>query len=161
MPGADLGPIWQHSPLLGVRKLAPKKTFSCEKQICICQKKTLIYIKGSLKGSKEFHFKLFLALVLASGTTRRRLGVSEHPRNPQFQGLKIDLFGYRCPNYFSWSAPECCYGHQDNSDCDIVSEELSITLSKRSMFTSIIIKPITKFIFRFPNIQDFIKNFTL
>ena len=43
--GADLSPIWQQSPLLGARKLAPKKTFSCEKQTCICHKKTLIYIK--------------------------------------------------------------------------------------------------------------------
>ena len=46
--GADLGLIWQWPPLLGVRKLAPKKTFSCEKQTCICYKKTLIYIKVSL-----------------------------------------------------------------------------------------------------------------
>ena len=46
--GADLGPIWQRSPLLGMRKLVPKKTFSCEKQTCICYKKTLIYIKVSL-----------------------------------------------------------------------------------------------------------------
>ena len=46
--GPDLGPIWQRSSLLGARKLAPKKTFSCEKQTCICHKKTLIYIKVSL-----------------------------------------------------------------------------------------------------------------
>ena len=59
-----------------------------------------------LKGLKEFHFKLFLALALASGATRPRLGVSEHPPNPQFQGLKIDLCGYHCPNYFSRSAPD-------------------------------------------------------
>ena len=58
-----------------------------------------------LKGLKEFHFKLFLALALASGATRPRLGVSEHPLNPQFQGLKVDLCGYRGPNYFSRSAP--------------------------------------------------------
>ena len=44
-----------------------------------------------LKGLKEFHFKLFLALALASGGTRHCLGVSEHPPNPQFQGLQIDL----------------------------------------------------------------------
>ena len=62
-----------------------------------------------LKGLKEFHFKLLLALALASGATRPRLGVSEHPPNPQFQGLKIDLCGYRRPNYFSKSAPECLY----------------------------------------------------
>ena len=58
-----------------------------------------------LKGLKGFHFKLFLALALASGATKPRLGVSEHPLNPQFQGLKTDLCGYRCPNYFSRSAP--------------------------------------------------------
>ena len=58
-----------------------------------------------LKGLKEFHFKLFLALALASGATRPRLGVSEHPPDPQFQGLKIDLCGYCCPNCFSRSAP--------------------------------------------------------
>ena len=58
-----------------------------------------------LKGLKEFHFKLFLALALASGATRPCLRVSEHPPNPQFQGLKIDLCGYRRPNYFSRSAP--------------------------------------------------------
>ena len=57
-----------------------------------------------LKSLKEFHFKLFLALVLASGAARPCLGVSEHPPNPQFQGLKIDLCGYRHPNYFSKSA---------------------------------------------------------
>ena len=59
-----------------------------------------------LKGLKEFHFKLFLALVLASGATRPRLGVSEHPPNPQFQRLKIDFCVYRHPNYFSRSAPD-------------------------------------------------------
>ena len=58
-----------------------------------------------LKGLKEFYFKLFLALALASGATRPRLGVSEHPPNPQFQELKIDLCGYRRSNYFSRSAP--------------------------------------------------------
>ena len=31
--------------------------------------------------------------------------VSEHPPNPQLQGLKIDLSGYRRPNYFSRSVP--------------------------------------------------------
>ena len=111
LPGADLGLIWQQSLLLGARKLAPKKTFSCEKQTCICHKKTLIYIKVCqiyLKGLKEFHFKLFLALALTSGASRPRLGVSEHPPNPQFQGLKIDLCDYCCPNYFSRSAPDCC-----------------------------------------------------
>ena len=60
-----------------------------------------------LKGLKEFHFKLFLVLVLASGATRPRLGVSEHPLNPQFQGLKIDVCSYRCSNCFSRSAPAC------------------------------------------------------
>ena len=35
-----------------------------------------------------------------------------------------------------------------------------ITFSKRSMFTFIIIKPITKFGFRFPNLGDFTTNFT-
>ena len=35
-----------------------------------------------------------------------------------------------------------------------------ITFSKRSMFTFIIIKPITKFGFRFPNVGDFATNFT-
>ena len=105
-----------------MRKLAPKKIFSCKKQTCICHKKTLIYIKVSLlhfsgsllcnicqtylKGLKEFYFKLFLALALASGATRPRLGVSEHPLNPQFQGLKMDLCSYYCPNYFSRSAPD-------------------------------------------------------
>ena len=59
-----------------------------------------------LKGLKEFHFKLFLALALASGTTRPLVGVSEHPPNPQFQRLKIDLCGYCHPNYFSRSAPD-------------------------------------------------------
>ena len=58
-----------------------------------------------LKGLKEFHFKLFLALALASGASRPHLEVSEHPLNPQFQGLKIDLCSYHCPNYFSRSAP--------------------------------------------------------
>ena len=48
LAGADLGPIWQRSRLLGARKQAPKKTFFCEKQTCICHKKTLIYIKVSL-----------------------------------------------------------------------------------------------------------------
>ena len=62
-------------------------------------------MKVSLKGLKEFHSELFLALALAFGVTRRRLGVSEHPQNPQFQGLKIDLCGYLHPNYFSRSAP--------------------------------------------------------
>ena len=57
------------------------------------------------KGLKEFQFKLFLALALASGATRPSLVVSEHPPNPQFQGLKIDLCGYRRSNYFSRSAP--------------------------------------------------------
>ena len=57
-----------------------------------------------LKGLKEFHSKLFLALALASGAPRPHLGVSEHTPNPQFQGLKIDLHGYRRPNYFSRSA---------------------------------------------------------
>ena len=103
--GADLRLIWPWSPLLSTRKLAPKKTFSCEKQTCTCRKKTLIYIKVSLKGLKEFHFKLFLAITLASGATRPRLGVSEYTPNPQFQGLKIDLCGYCRPNYFSRSAP--------------------------------------------------------
>ena len=59
-----------------------------------------------LKGLKDFHFKLFLALALASGATRPCLGVSEHPPNPQFQWLKIDLCGYRRSNYFSRSAPD-------------------------------------------------------
>ena len=58
-----------------------------------------------LEGLKEFHFKLFLALALVSEATRPHLGVSEHPPNPQFQGLKIDLCGYCHPNYFSRSAP--------------------------------------------------------
>ena len=62
-----------------------------------------------LKGLKEFHFKLFLALALASGATRPSLGVSEHPPNPQFQGLKIDLCGYHHPNYSSRSAPALDY----------------------------------------------------
>ena len=53
-----------------------------------------------LEGLKEFHFKLFLALALASGATRPHLGVSEHPLNPQFQGLKTDLCGYCRPNIF-------------------------------------------------------------
>ena len=30
---------------------------------------------------------------------------AEHPPNPQFQGLKIDLCSYRRPNYFFRSAP--------------------------------------------------------
>ena len=59
-----------------------------------------------LKGLKELHFKLFLALALASGATKPCLGVSEHPPNPQFQMLKIDLCGYCPPNYFSRSAPD-------------------------------------------------------
>ena len=59
-----------------------------------------------LKGLKEFHFKMFLALTLASGATRPCLGVPEHPLNPQFQGLKIDLCDYRRPNYFPTSAPD-------------------------------------------------------
>ena len=58
------------------------------------------------KGLKEFHVKLFLALVLASRATRPHLGVSEDPLNPQFQGLKINLCGYRHPNYFSRLAPD-------------------------------------------------------
>ena len=58
-----------------------------------------------LKGLKESHFKLFLALALASGATRPRLGVSGHLPKPQFQRLKIDLCGYRRPNYFSRSVP--------------------------------------------------------
>ena len=99
-----------------MRKLASKKAFSCEKQTCICHKKTLIFIKVSLlqfsgslsciKGLKEFHFKLFLALALASGATRPHLGVSEHPPNLQLQGLKIHLCSYCRPNYFSRSAPD-------------------------------------------------------
>ena len=67
----------------------------------------------TLKGLKEFHFKLFLALALASGATRPRLGVSEHPPNPQFQGLKIDLCGYHHPNDFSRSAPPVMFHSQD------------------------------------------------
>ena len=59
-----------------------------------------------LKGLKEFHFKLLLALALAPGATRPCFGVSEHPPNPQFQALKIDLCDYHRPNYFSRSAPE-------------------------------------------------------
>ena len=58
------------------------------------------------KWSKNLIFLSFLALALASGATRPRLGVSEHPPNPQFQGLKIDSCGYRRPNYFSRSAPD-------------------------------------------------------
>ena len=58
-----------------------------------------------LKDLKEVHFKLFLALALASGATRPHLGVLKHPPNPQLQGLKIDLCGYLRPNYFSRSAP--------------------------------------------------------
>ena len=46
-----------------------------------------------------------MQLVLASGATRPGLGFSEHPLNSQFQGLKVDLCGYCCPNYFSRSAP--------------------------------------------------------
>ena len=57
-----------------------------------------------LKGLKEFHFKLFLALVLASEATRLHFGVSEHSPSPQFQGLKTDLCSNHCPNYFSGSA---------------------------------------------------------
>ena len=63
-------------------------------------------VKKEFTNLKEFHFKLFLGLALASGATRPRLRVSEHPRNPQFQGLKKDLCGYRRPNYFSRSAPD-------------------------------------------------------
>ena len=118
-PGSDLGPIWQWSPLLGATKLAPKKNFSCGKQTCICHKKTLIYIKicqTYLKSLKEFHFKLFLTLALASGATKPRLGVSEHSPNLQFQGLKIHLFGYRRPNYFSRSSlPACAWKKETNT----------------------------------------------
>ena len=35
-----------------------------------------------------------------------------------------------------------------------------ITFSKRSVFTFIVIKPITKFGFRFPNVGNFTTNFT-
>ena len=49
---------------------------------------------------EKSHFKLFLAIALASGATRPRLEVSEHPPNPQLQELKIDFCGYRRPNYF-------------------------------------------------------------
>ena len=42
-----------------------------------------------LKGLKEYHFKLFLALALASGATRPCLGASEHPLNPQ---AKLSIF---------------------------------------------------------------------
>ena len=59
-----------------------------------------------LKGLKEFYVKLFLALALASGATRPHLGVPEHRPNTHFQGLKIDLCGYRCPNYFSRSVTD-------------------------------------------------------
>ena len=58
-----------------------------------------------LKGLKEFHFKLSLTLALASEATRPHLGVSEHPPNLLFQGLKIALCGYCHPNYFSRSPP--------------------------------------------------------
>ena len=51
---------------------------------------------------KKSHFSIVFSPCL---TTRPHLGVSEHPPNPQFQGLKIDLCSYSCPNYFSRSAP--------------------------------------------------------
>ena len=41
-----------------------------------------------LKSLKGFHFKLFLALALASGATRPCLGVSEHHPNPPVPRVK-------------------------------------------------------------------------
>ena len=52
---------------------------------------------------KKCHFSIVFSPCL---TTRPCLGVSEHPPNPQFQGLKIDLCSYHHPNYFSRSAPD-------------------------------------------------------
>ena len=66
------------------------------------------------KWSKNLIFLLFLALVLASGATRPHLEVSEHPLNPQFQGLKIDLCGYCRANYISRSAPRFVRNLQTN-----------------------------------------------
>ena len=52
---------------------------------------------------------------------------------------------------------QCHCGHRVNIECRIVS---SITIFKGSMFTFIIIRPITKFGFRFFNIGNFDTNFT-
>ena len=46
---------------------------------------------------------------------------------------------------------QCCYGHPDNSEYEIVSEELSEYPFETLYITFIIIKPITKFDFRFHN----------
>ena len=58
---------------------------------------------------------------------------------------------------------QCRYGHRDNNECEIVSEELSddpFQMLYICFYTFIIIKPISKFGFRFPNVGDFITNFT-
>ena len=55
---------------------------------------------------------------------------------------------------------QCRYGHKDNSECETVLRNFPITLSRRSMFTFAIIKSITKFGFRFPNVGEFTTNFT-
>ena len=91
-PGADLGLIWQWSPLLGMRKLAPKEIFSSEKQTCICDKKTLIYIKVSLLR--------FSGSLLCNKATRSRLGVSEHPLNPPVPRVKSRFVWLPLPKLF-------------------------------------------------------------
>ena len=83
----------------------PKEHFPVKKNP-VSVTKRLLFTSKLAKKVKEFHFKLFLALALASGATRPRLGVSEHPSDPQFQRLKIDLCGYHRPNYFSRPAPD-------------------------------------------------------
>ena len=55
---------------------------------------------------------------------------------------------------------QCHCGHRGNSECEIVFEELSGYPFQRSMFTFIIIKPITKFGFCFVNVRNFTANST-
>ena len=93
-----------------------------------------------LKGLKEFHFKLSLALALASGATRPHLGVSEHPLNPQFQGLKTDFCGYCHSNYFSRSAPEYVYTVIHDVVSRVMRFARNIICLDRWIYISLVIK---------------------
>ena len=72
--------------------------------------------------------------------------------------LTVNVFGIA--QKLENSNPQCCCGNQDNSKCEIVSEGLSITLSKCSMFSFIIIIiiPTKKFGFSLSKIENFTTN---
>ena len=85
-----------------------KTNLFCHKRLLFTSKLafySFLEVFHATKWSKNLIFLSFLVHALASGATRPHLGVSEHPPNPHFQGLKIDLCGYCCPNYFFRPAP--------------------------------------------------------